>query len=240
MRTLNFLLLSILLFFYSCDQKSERKENDVVQKESVEINNMKLETIDVDSSIVRRYESLLDSARTFEKNIINKILLNIDNFGGKPFSNEYLTIGDIDGIGDQDTIKTTISVLYDTVHLKSKWWKDGHIIWENKLTNPYMWISEDNLFDYNSGDIWTRLTIAKDYSIPELSPKSKYAHIPIEMVCEIGLSEIKAKKKNVNEASYKKYIEDFNGELLEFGEPERRYLVIWYEPIKDFVTFYAP
>jgi hypothetical protein len=44
----------------------------------------------------------------------------------------------------------------------------------------------------------------------------------------------------VNEASYKKYIEDFNGELLEFGEPERRYLVIWYEPIKDFVTFYAP
>ncbi|MTI19948.1 hypothetical protein E1176_02840 [Fulvivirga sp. RKSG066] len=183
----------------------------------------------------------LKSGDAAEKKISQQTLENIEIFNGKRVNEEILTIGNIDGIGKQDTIRTYIIVQNDTVYVKSRWIRKNDIIWQFDLADPYLYLSDDNpLFEYEKSPVWTRLTIAKNYTVPELTPVSQYEYIDLKWVISSGLHDLKANNVNIDSTTYKAYLDNFKGMLVGFGDPEIRKLAIWHEPSKRFVSYYTP
>lgn len=197
---------------------------------STQINQLKIDSVAINS-----YTALLDSANPYEQNIIESIIQNIEEYKSKEFTDEVLTVGEIDGIGNVDTIKTYIEVKSGNVNLRSIWIRNGNLMWEYKINNPYMAL---NQLSYDDSDIWMKWTIARNYTLPELNQRLEYPQIEDNWVVYFGTRDLEL--QSVEESTYKEYISKFKGEVLEYGDPENRKLVIWYEPAEKFVTYYAP
>ena len=61
------------------------------------------------------------------------------------------------------------------------------------------------------------------------------------LACELGISYLKEKGIRVNELDYKKYLKNYKGNLLNFGDPESdEGIWIWYQPAKCLVRYYLP
>jgi hypothetical protein len=61
------------------------------------------------------------------------------------------------------------------------------------------------------------------------------------MIMQIGLEWAKRKNMKISKDEYSNYLYSFRGDIIAHGDPEIRHeLLIWYEPVKDFVLFYAP
>lgn len=232
------------LIFYSCSSGNDEKTEVVstvaaAQKEVVSQPSSNVLT--ADSSINAQYEQTIAKGSFAEIKLSKESLVNIKAFSERTVNEEILTIGNIDGLGVFDTIRSTLRVINDTVYIHSQWRRNNELIWELKLVDPYMHVNENNpLFEYENSPVWTRLTIAKDYAIPELSNKSKYNHIGTKWVINSGMYDFKESNLKVDSASYAEYLSNFDGQLLEYGEPEIRKLAIWHEPTKKFVSYYSP
>ena len=220
------------------EKQTESADIDVSAENVEQTNQIAQDPVKADSSLISRYELLERSGSDYEKQIISKILDNIEQYAGKPFSQEYLTVGNIDNIRDQDTIRTQVYVADDSVVVHSRWFRENSLLWEEILVDPYKWISDDVLFEYPEVDIWARLTIAVDYSIPQLAERANFSNISPEMAINSGLSELLNDSIDISEEQYRKYFEDFEGAIVQHGEPEIRQLSIWFEPLKKFVSYY--
>lgn len=201
-----------------------------------------LDVLKIESSQIKKYVSLKEKCNKYQQTFITELLKNINDYNNSKFYNEYLTIGNIDGVDDLDTIKTIIYVKNKIVYLKSEWFKNKKLMWSHSIKNPYKEIMDDSLFSYENSDIWVRITIAKDYTIPTLKPKSdsEYSKITQDALVKAGVFDLKRKKIIVSESQYLTYIKNFNGSVLQYGEPEASNLIIWYKPFNMFVDFYSP
>ena len=110
-----------------------------------------------------------------------------------------------------------------------------------RLVDPYLYINDDNqIFAYGNTPIWTRFTIAKDFTVPELAPVSNYESISLYWVIVSGLNDFDINNLSVDSLSYVNYVNNFEGMILEYGEPEFNKIAIWHEPTKKFVSYYSP
>jgi hypothetical protein len=235
MKVIKLILISILLFNLSCSRQIEKKNNETPMNTKQENNIVETDSIDI-----KKYLPLLSSSNSFQQEVIKQIISNIQTLRIKEVKEDILTIGEIDGILKQDTIRTKIFVRNDSVFLTSTWIRNNELLWQVTISDPYMWISDNELFDYRTADIWTRLTIAKDYSLPELSPRSDFSSITDDWVVKNGIADLGVRGIETSIEEYQDYINQFNGMVLTYGEPEARQLMIWHEPTKSFLTYYAP
>ena len=227
-------ILLLIMFLVTCGSPKEdaNKTEDALKSQKSEIQG---DTIIAQPSVIQKLDSLKSNVNEYEQTIINKILNNIHKYSGKPLIEKILTIGNLDGQDPIDTITSTIWVDNDIVHLKSEWTRNNKVIWKQKLVNPYLYLSSNSMYDFESSPIWTRFTIAKDYAVPTISIKSNYDNISKDFIINTGSNELGISKKE-----YLKYLNEFKGELLLIDEPELSKLSIWYEPEEKFVTYYQP
>jgi len=192
----------------------------------------------IDSGLIRHYNDCCKIAVAREKKQIQSILNLIQQFQHKKLDTIVLTIGLIDNDSLTDTIQTRAFCMRDTVWVISKWVKNHKTIWSHQLHNPYMWINNDSLFDPEKRSIWVRFYSAIE-SVPSLETFSGY-HNLLEMSINTGVLDLKNNGEiQVSPSDYKRYLDNYNGSLLEWGEIENRSgLYLWYEPENRFVLYY--
>lgn len=194
--------------------------------------------IETDTNTIKKYEMLGDSVN---KKFTERLISTIKNFKNRKADTTVIEIGNIDNIGELDTITNRIYYYNGDVWVNSSWTKNGIKMWEEKLKNPYLWIGDSEEFQFDTRKPWVTFTIGIYYAIPELKNIDSYSHIDRKMILQIGESWCKRKNIKISESEYSKYLDNFNGDIIAHGDPEIRHeLLIWYAPIKDFLLFYAP
>jgi hypothetical protein len=196
--------------------------------------------IPFDKTLLRKYRNIKDSVKVHD-DFMSKLLKTIDQFKNRIPDTTVYIIGNIDDNGTRDTIATRVFKKRDTIYVQSSWIRKNKLMWTESIKNPYMWIDDDDLFQFDTRSQWVTFTIGIYYAPPELNDKSDYSAIKKEEALQMGFNWIKRKDLQITEADYRGYFEKFNGQILEHGNPVIRHeLLIWCEPIKAFVLYYAP
>lgn len=141
---------------------------------------------------------------------------------------------DIDGDFLNDTIKTIVHIGIDTILIRYFWIKDNKAIWT---------LSDEDFVsvypeDFSNDIEWIKYV--KRHAAPDIFDKNTYIHA-VEFYSEITVSDLINEGYSISLNEYKDYVTNFKGNLFSFGSPYlRNELLIWYEPLKMFVTFYQP
>ena len=171
----------------------------------------------------------------------NKFLLQLietfEKFSNKALDTVLYTTCFIETNKKLDTIKTRVFEYKDSIIVYSSWIKNDKLLWEKKITNPYMWIDDDPFFENNK---WITFTIGIYYAPPEIHKIDDFINLK-KWGVGVGVNELQELGFTIDKESYEQYIENFNGNSIEWGDPESREgLFIWYEPLQRFVVFYQP
>jgi hypothetical protein len=166
----------------------------------------------------------------------------IKQFNGQPLDTMLLTVGNIDGDKNKDTIFSRVYCHGDSIVVDSKWIKGSHVMWKYKYSNPYAEMNSD-LLVYNKRSIWAIFAVGIVYGAPEFHARQEFDGRAdqglFNLVYDIGVSELKDAGVKIDRSGYKKYLQSFKGDLVAFGEPETREgLSIWYKPAKRMITYY--
>ena len=195
--------------------------------------------IRISSSDLAKYQNAYDSAEKWDKQFISKMFKTINQFKNRVADTTLLTIGNIDGIGKLDTVNTQIYVLDDTIHVESKWTRNGELMWRDNSISPYLQINNEDIFAYDTRHPWVTFTIAVNYGAPELSERTDYPGIHRKTALKMANWYIENKNLSISETAYIQYFDSFKGQLFMYGEPEIRHgLFQWYEPKKQFIPYY--
>ncbi|MGD1835389.1 MAG: YARHG domain-containing protein [Nitrososphaeraceae archaeon] len=196
--------------------------------------------IPTNKKLIESYREIKNnSTRKRTKEFSETLLKTIQQFENKKADTTILTIKNIDGKNGLDTLFTNISYYNGHVAVKSYWKKNGKILWNEKLDNPYLWISENEEYQYDSRNPWVTFTIGVYHAVPELQPIEYYTAINYKTAIEMAKSWF-GNTKGFNEIEYLTYLKNYKGQILLSGDPEIAYeLLIWYEPLQTFIRFYA-
>ncbi|MEN8250518.1 MAG: hypothetical protein ABFS32_16410 [Bacteroidota bacterium] len=231
-------LLQILVavsILYGCDTNVKTSSKEVSQPD---VALPSADVLPVDSDYLTKLKSIQMDGTEREAEFATEVLSTISQFTGLPADTTVLIIANIDGVEPLDTIVNRIWVKNDTVYQHTNWSRNGAELWVHDLTNPYLWISDREEFDYGTRDVWITFTVALKHALPTVHEKEKYAHL-YDFAYDMGKATLE--RKGMDSAGLKQYIDDFTGQLVEYGEPElREGLIIWHEPSQMFVTFYHP
>ena len=209
----------------------ERNKKEVLEHKKLRISDIKL------SKLKKAYSS----AENRNKLFIEKVLLTISQFNDHLADTTILTIGNIDGLDNLDTIYTHVYALDDTIYVKSKWIRNEELLWSGTIKNPYIYINDDDLFAYDTRHPWVTFTIGVMYGPPDIVDKSSYVDIDKALALKMARYYINKNNLQIAEKDYSDYLDSFNGKLLSYGDPEVRHqLMLWYEPQKKFILYYAP
>lgn len=213
----------------------------VLELENKKRNEIERSIIQVSEKELAQYRNAYDLAEKWDKQFMTKMFQTIEKFSDRPADTTILTVGNIDGIGEPDTIMSHMYALDDTVFVESSWRRKGKLMWSGTQKNPYLGINNDDIFSYDQRHPWVTFTIAVNYGAPELSERTDYSGIDRETALKMAKWFIERKNLKISEAEYNQYFDSFNGQLFMFGEPEIRHeLLQWYEPKKMFILYYAP
>jgi hypothetical protein len=192
----------------------------------------------IDTVLINKYQGQLRTANGTEKEFILQLIHTIKIFELKKLDTTILQIGHFDAIGAIDSIRTRIFEKHDTIYVSSEWRKNGTILWHKQIKNPYTWISESKLFQYDTRDKWVTFTIGIYQALPEISNIKEHQDLR-ELGFENGLENLKSLGINIKMEEYKNYILNYHGDLITFGDPVARDgMFIWYKPAKRFLLYY--
>ena len=240
----NKLLLSILLILsVSCFNNTKKKGSTIVSEDST----IKLEEFVEDnnsdtSSFISECENMLSKyTQEFERKFILQLIETFENFSNKVLDTVLYTTCFIETNERLDTIKTRIFEDKDNIIVHSSWVKNGTLLWEKKFINPdIIWVYNELFSENEKWKKWLIFTIGIYYAPPEIYKKRDDPELK-ELYVRIGLDELQELGFTIDKESYEQYIENFNGDLILWGDPEARDgLFIWYEPLQRFVCFYRP
>ena len=222
-------------------EMDRKKIQTVLELESKKKADLKRRVIRMEESELAKYRNAVDSVGKRGKQFMYKLFQTIEQFSDRPADTTILTIGNIDGVGTLDTVNTHVYALDDTIYVDSKWSRNGELMWNGKIKNPYLHINNDAMFAYETRHPWVVFTIAVNYGAPELSNREDHSGIDRATALRIGKWHIKSEKLNISQEEYNQYFDSFKGQLFMFGDPESRVeLLQWYEPKKMFIRYYAP
>jgi hypothetical protein len=190
-----------------------------------------------DSTLIKPYLNLLPSASREEREFIPILVNTIKKFQNRPLDTTLLVVGLIDSDKINDTIASHVFVRNDTVIIHSSWHRRGEKLWQFELRNPFYIIGTSDLFTMDKRSIWVAFTIGFKYAIPRLYelPKLEEGELPIHVIVQA----LKNDSVDVDENSFKQYMENFQGSRVEFSDPEIHPTFIWYEPKKMFVLIWV-
>jgi hypothetical protein len=115
---------------------------------------------------------------------------------------------------------------------------NGVLLWSKTVKNPYTWIGESTLFQYDTRDKWVIFTIGIYQALPEIQ-NIKGNEDLLEMAVENGLENLKTIGISTSREDYKTYLLNYKRDLIIFGEPvSRDGMFIWYKPAKRFLLYY--
>ena len=192
----------------------------------------------IDSALINKYQEQLRKSTGTEKEFILQLLHTIKIFELKKLDTTILQIGHFDAINVQDTIRTRIYEKSDTIYVYSEWRKNETTLWHKEIKNPYTWISESKLFQYDTRDKWVTFTIGIYQAVPEINNIKEYQDLK-ELAFENGLENLKSIGIIIKMEEYKNYILNYQGDLITYGEPVARDgMFIWYKPAKRFLLHY--
>lgn len=230
-----FKIIVAISILSGCNTNSKTSSQVVSQPDVV------LSTADVltvDSDYLTKLKSIHEDGTEREAEFTTEVLSTISQFKGLPADTTILIIANLDGVEPLDTIVNRIWVKNDTVYQHSNWSRNGAELWVHDLANPYLWISDREEFDFGTRDVWITFTVALNHALPTVHDKEKYAHL-YDFAYDMGKATLE--RKGMDSTGLKQYIDDFTGQLVEYGEPEiREGLIMWHEPSQMFVTFYHP
>lgn len=196
--------------------------------------------IPTNNELFERYGEIKNNSEPRTKEFTEILLKTIEQFKNRKADTTILTIADIDGINGLDTLFTNISFCNGNVSVKSYWKKNNKTLWHETLENPYLWVSENEEYQYDTRNHWVTFTIGIYHSIPKLQPMDYYSAINYETAVQMAKSWFE-NKENFNETEYLEYLKNYKGQIILSGQPEIAHeLQIWYEPKQTFIRFYAP
>ncbi len=194
-----------------------------------------------DISILQKYESTYSNLKDNEIKFLKKAVGLIKQRRYGRIDTSFTTIGQLNNDSRPDTVFTHIFEHSDSIHVKYKWNANGKRMWEHEFTDPYLWISDSDLFQYDTRDIWIVFTIATQNCVFELIEFDAHYRSNIEGTASMGMLYFKASGIAISKDDYMKYLQQFNGQLVVYQQDEFGGLFdIWYEPLRRFVPFYRP
>jgi hypothetical protein len=196
-------------------------------------NNSNADSLAIDYDTLTMFKNI-DTKESANLSKFKQCLLStIEIFRNKSIDTTILRIGAIDNVNLPDTIFSRVYLNENKIHIQSKWCRNDTVMWEEHITNPYMWLGEDPLFDTSERNLWIVLTIALHYSLPELENKQRFENLGNDFIFPDSKNDIKP--------SLIKYYYSSESEFLIHGAPEERNsLYYWYEPKRVFLLYYAP
>ena len=212
------------------NEKTRSTLNDSNQSTEVIVSN--------DTTLLKDYRALLVSVDQKELDFVKNLIATVTRFATKNLDTTIISIGKIDTDNTPDTIRSRVFKKDEDIIVLSSWSKDSKICWADTLVNPYLWISDNPLFDYELRSFWVTFTIGLHYAAPDIKNIQEYSSL-IDMAGQIGIQSLIDSGLKEDPYSYKGYLNSFKNDLVTWGEPERRDgLFIWYEPKQRFVLFY--
>jgi hypothetical protein len=146
------LALSFALFLISCNSHPGTKAgkdsfaNDPADSGQKK-NTYDPESLTIDRAVLKKYqEACLHDTASYDKKFISNFSDIINKFNGKKLDTTILTIGNLDGDLDQDTIFSRVYYHADIIYVDSKWIKNNHVLWKDRYTDPYTSL-DANLYD---------------------------------------------------------------------------------------------
>ena len=204
---------------------------------SVEQISQQYEITRLDTSLVLAHYVTADKR---VKEFIDQLLYIYDLFKDRTPDTTLVELGDIDGDGRIDTLWSRVTLRADTVRVQSWWDRDGERMWEYELIQPYLWISDAELFQWWENP-WVSFTIGVFSAPASLHKPGFNSRISRSVVIRQGLQDLKRKGLEVTEEAYAKYLDSYRGMLISFGHPESRAgLHLWYQPLRRFILYYHP
>ena len=196
------------------------------------------ENIQRDTSLIAAYKSLLPNASEFDKKFINHLLKTIEEFQSRKLDTTFIGLGRFEENNEIDTIKTRVFEETGKIIVYSSWTKNGKLLWEKQITDPYMWINDNPLFEGGKRSKWVTFTIGVYHTAPNIYRIEEYENLRAGSV-KLGIEDLEKNGFKVESDLFKNYVENYKGDLMDWGDPEgREGLFIWYEPLKRFVAYY--
>lgn len=192
----------------------------------------------VDTVLLAKYEKRLTSATGSEKELLKTLIPLIKQFSFRKLDTIIYQKCHLDTAFQEDTLVTHIFERNNSIYLETNWKKDGKLVWSKETKDPYLWINDNRLYQYDTRDKWVTFAIAIRYGLPEIRHISEYVDLQ-EMAVENGVNELKGKGVEVSNEEYHKYLSNYKGDLVVVGDPESRDgMFVWYAPAKKFILFY--
>lgn len=201
-----------------------------------------LTVIEGNSLVLKKAQEMKASSSGFLEEFLTKMLNNIDHYSDSTICKSVLFFDDIDGDKTIDTLVVTTYVVGNDVLLKLEWHKNDALIWDEQISNPYLWLGNDDIISDDSLNIWARITIGLDYAIPGIySPNDEmFKLISKNMILKTANNYFVKNNLEYVEEDFSSYIDNYKGKILKFGHPEQPGLYIWYQPLMSFIKFYTP
>ncbi len=194
--------------------------------------------IPINNDLIEAYKKLNTNKEKNTSNFSTRLLKTIHQFKNKIADTTIATIKNIDGIDGVDTLFTRVKYWNGDINIRSSWTRNGEIVWSESILNPYLWISNNKEYDYDTQSRWVTFTVGIYHTIPVLKNIEHYSGVDYKS---------SAKKTNTwlgdandfDEREYMKYLQNYRGFIISSGDSETSIeSEIWYEPLKRFIKFY--
>lgn len=232
------LFFGLIFIFLGCNSGNHQHENSNSIKTSNDSDLLFEQKISNDTTLLKVYRTLLDSVDQNELVFIKELITTMKRYSSRNLDTTVFSLGKIDTDNTIDTIRSRVFKEKNDIIVQSTWSKSGRIYWTYTLKNPYLWISNNKLFDYQLRSYWVTFTIGFLYAVPDIESIQKYSTL-LEIATTTGIQNLESSGIKEDPDSYKKYLSSFLNDLVSWGDPEEREgLFIWYEPQQKFVLFY--
>lgn len=197
-------------------------------------------TIREDQELYSQFEASQQTAyEDYQISFTKDLLITMDKFIGRKRDTTILTIGNIDGLQALDTIQTRIFVKNDTVFVSNTWNRNKELMWKDEYFHPYVFIDNDPLFEEDRNS-WISFQAGIRWG-PPVFRKEDISRGSEEMLWSIASSYMKSNGFEISRNAYFEYLDSTEASFIEYyGGYINGHIIIWYEPIKRFVRYYAP
>jgi hypothetical protein len=190
-----------------------------------------------DSVLISKYQKQLISATGTEKEFLSDLIYTIKKFESKKLDTTISQVAHFESNNQADTVTSRIYEKHDSIYVTYEWRKYGELFWSQTIKNPYTYMGESTLYQYDTRDKWVTFTIGIYQAIPEIENIKGYRDL--YMSVENGLETLKSIGITIKLEDYKNYILNYQGDLITYGEPiVRDGMFIWYAPAKRFLLYY--
>jgi len=199
-----------------------------------------LGTVTITPTLLKKYrDACLHDTDSYDKKFVSNFFIIINKFNGKKLDTTIVTIGNLDGDLDQDTIFSRVYYHADNVYVDTKWIKNNKVLWKDSYTDPYTGLNADLFSD--SDRTWVSFAIGIIYGTPEFHSRNEVDSGVLSLVYDQGVDDLNKAGIHMSIEQYKSYLQGFKGDLLAYGQPESREgLWIWYKPAGKMITYYHP